>query len=288
MPIVVRHDVPVAASAGLAALAGTVQAQIKGREEGNIRERLAMQLRAQAQRQAQQLDAAARQQHKSIQARAAGQQQQIEAASAQAHQQAEYAKDQLGLRAGLQEELQDQKFSQEIERMELQARTQAEQFEWTMDITAQKRQNQVRRELAWLQSPEAREHYEEDEIAFMVGEANRSLRNPNKTPSVKKPEWGDNLTDGQGNQVQPMERFKTIDGGYAHYELSARGTPTLKHDLKPNETMEYLEIKAEQEVAIKLAEVDQKRREYAGKLMEKPVPVMEDGEDTGKTRNDPC
>lgn len=234
MPIEVRHDVPIAASAGLAALAGTAQARIREREEEDVRGRLAMQL-----------DAAAQRQHMQIQAAAEGQQQQIEAASARQHDAAEYTKDRIGYEVGLREELEEQKFQQEMEGMEQRARSEAEQWEWKLDTVAKKKQNEYKRVLTQLNDAEAMSQagFDEREVAALKQQVWAGLNSVELTPSMKEPQWDSNLPD-QFKGGMPGE----VPGGiYGHFTPNRTTGVAEFHQLDPAKTLEYLREKAEQE-----------------------------------------
>lgn len=252
----VRHDVPFAQSAGLAALAGTAAFQEKTRDQAAKTTRLAMQLGRRADMQ-----------HQSIEAAAQRQQQQIEAASAQAHQQAEYAKDQIGLRSGLQEELQDQKFSQEIERMEIDAQQKAQQWEWKLDVTAKKKQNEYRRVLAQLNDSEAMAElgFDVDEVETLKRQTWSNLQSVELSPTMKEPQLGDNLQDSQGNVVGlNVEFLDEVTGDRKTWEIGSRGQPTLRTTGPYKDSKEYLTAKAEQERVDKRRE---KREAERVKLM---------------------
>lgn len=228
MPITVRHDVPIAASAGLAALAGTAQAQIREREEARVRGRLTMQLDSQAQRQ-----------HAQIQAAAEGQQRQIEAASAQQHENAELAKDRIAYQAGLSQELSEQKFLQEMEGMEERARTEANQWEFKMDTAAQKRQNEYRSVLSYLNSTEAAERFDANELESLRKEATFGLYNTPLSQYHKEP---DVLNDGLPEEQHNGTLFRHESGAWGMWKIDrSSGRRFFDTAIKFSETPEGIQ-----------------------------------------------
>lgn len=289
MAFVIRHDVPAGMTAMLATMAGQATGEEK-RRQAQLQRSAAMsqtaaRIGASRDMQVQRLDEAARQQHESIQARAEAQQQQIEAVSARAHQTAEYAKDRMAYGAGLQEELEEQKFGRAMEKMEVEANQQAQQFEWKMDVTAKKLQNEARRNLTFLSSPEATKLFDSGQIRQLTQQAELQIRNPIRTPVAREPQPDDNLVDSQGNPVKFNQVFTDDAGDRVSYEIGSRGQVVRQIHTPYRYSQQYLEAKMVQEQEQALGDIDQKRREYAGKLMEKPVPTYDaSGEGTGETR----
>jgi len=249
MPIEVRHDVPVALSGGLAALAGTAQAQIKDQEDQRQRGRIAMQLDAQAQRQ-----------HQQIQAAAQGQQRTIEAAAERQHQNAEYAKDRIAYQAGLETELGEQKFLQEIEKKEEEARIQADQWEFKMDTTAKKQQNKYRQILNYLKTPEAAERFSPEELKSLTNEATFKFYDTPLSQYRKEPQADDNLFDDEGNNVKFNQVFTDSEGDRVYYTMSSRGYPTREVQTPYRYTKGYLNKVAEFEKAKDEREVELKAK----------------------------
>lgn len=164
----------------------------------------------------------------------------------------------------------------EFEQQERQNELMQENFEWKLDITAKKRQNEARRTLSYVDSPEGRDRFNEREREIISQQAMQEILRPSKTPYLKEP---DVLNDGLPPEQQNGAAFQHESGAWGSYKIDrSSGRRFFDPSVQYKDTPEGIALAAQ----IKQGDA---RTALAAKLYGQPVPVLDaSGEDKGLTR----
>ena len=235
MPIKVRHDVP----AGIAALAGLMtgrgRAAVGEREALRVGGRQVVAQEAQAARQTQQL-----------QAQRAGQMEQIKAQADRQREAADTAFARTALAAGLEENIQEQEFDNRMAGLQEQARIKANQFEYEFTTKDRNRIAKLNEGDQIMSDPRFNDfdrmewqRIKAQELAGITPkprpvDPNKQTFPPGTGPGI--------LTEGKNGSVTTIDK----DG-------------IQKVIVRPDQTVEFAEMKHKQALELKKVEVDLKQ-----------------------------
>lgn len=176
----------------------------------------------------------------------------------------------------LEEDAAESAFERDMELQQQEQQSQMDQFEWKLDITTKKKQNEARRSLAYLDSPEGRERFNEREREIIGQQAMQEILRPSKTPYLKEP---DVLNDGLPPEQQNGALFEHESGAWGSYKIDRSSgrrffDPSVQYKDTPAGITQAAQIKR-----------GETRTALAAKLFGQPVPVLDaSGEDTGATK----
>lgn len=237
MPIEIRHDVPAGAAATGAALAGAGLGALRQWEAKRRAGEIIVQNDAAQMRQVQSLNAQAKLQQASIEARA-----ELQKSAAQ------QAMEHTALRAGLGEELQRQKFNQQLQMLDAEAKARASQVEFQY-TTEQRRQfarlNQARQDI--MQSPRFTQQQKREALRILelqqAGiQPSMMPRDPNKPQFPEGKDIGQTWLDEQGSILS-----REPDGTIKLIQRWDQGPEAAKVKAEQSQQEKALEIQARRE-----------------------------------------
>lgn len=182
-----------------------------------------------------------------------------------------------GGRAGLAQEISGyySLLRQEAEQQQLEREVELEKenWEWKHDITAKKKQNEYRRVLSFLDSPEAEEQgFDPLEIEALKKEAWANLTNVPLTAYYKEP---DVLNDGLPPEQQNGAMFRHESGAWGTYKIDrSSGRRFFDATIQFKDTPDGIQqtIEAKQKEAMMKGVLDYAKQEVAAGVDKEGIP----------------